>query len=325
MSRLYWTVTTRTSTKARTLHVASAFAILALAAGCSQPVTPTEPSGSASTSVFGPPPPSGAGTTTVSFSGFDASTLTVNINTATTSGVGQPYIDQGKIQLEILVDASGNPVPCGTVGATYVRFDTFTNGGKQPVGGATSTSVDLDNLETTTNGAVHNAHCGDTICIRAHYVTGGGATHVDTHSSAGTSYEIVCAAGGCTLGQGYWEHHYPDNWPASVISGGLTLGTVSYTAAQLESILAQNPVAGNGLIALAHQLIAAKLNVANGADGSTIASAIASADALIGGLIVPPVGSGSLPSSATGTLTSTLGDYNDGITGPGACPSDDPE
>jgi hypothetical protein len=98
----------------------------------------------------------------------------------------------------------------------------------------------------------------------------------------------------------------------------LTLGTVTYDQAQLLSIF-NTPAAGNGLIALAHQLIAAKLNVANGADDSAVAGAIVSADALIGGLVVPPVGSGSLPNSATGALITTLANYNEGAVGPGHC------
>ena len=67
---------------------------------------------------------------------------------------------------------------------------------------------------------------------------------------------------GCALTQGYWKNH-TEAWPVS----SLTLGSVSYTAADLESILEQ-PVgsdpSANGLIALAHQLIAAKLNAAAG-------------------------------------------------------------
>jgi hypothetical protein len=96
----------------------------------------------------------------------------------------------------------------------------------------------------------------------------------------------------------------------------LTLGTVSYTDLQIQSIL---DTPGNGLVALAHQLIAAKLNVANGADDSAIAGAIVAADALIGGLVVPPVGTGTLAPSATSTLTSTLDSFNQGVIGPGHC------
>jgi hypothetical protein len=128
--------------------------------------------------------------------------------------------------------------------------------------------------------------------------------------------------GGCTYTQGYWKTHGPiptgnnsNEWPVT----GLTLGTVNYTDLQLQSIF-NTPAAGNGLISLAHQLIAAKLNVANGADDSAVAGAIAAADALIGGLVVPPVGTGSLANGATSALTGTLTSFNEGAIGPGHCP-----
>ena len=120
----------------------------------------------------------------------------------------------------------------------------------------------------------------------------------------------------CTFTQGFWKTHTgPTDWPVA----GLTLGTVSYTKTQLISIYGQAP-AGNGLVSLAHQLIATKLNIANGADGSSIASTIAAADALIGSQVVPPVGGGSLSPGSTSSLTQALDDYNSGTTGPGHCP-----
>src|SRR5262249_45650729 len=90
-------------------------------------------------------------------------------------------------------------------------------------------------------------------------------------------------------------------------------GTVSYTEAQLRSILATS-VAGNGIVELAHQLIAAKLNVASGATSPTLTAAIANADALIGSRVVPPVGTGFLPTSATPPLTKQLDSINSGRT-----------
>ncbi len=139
-----------------------------------------------------------------------------------------------------------------------------------------------------------------------------------------TCATLPCGHGNsCTYTQGYWKTHGPTGcnpsgganvWPVA----GLTLGTVSYTDAQLCSIF-NTPAAGNGLIALAHQLIAAKLNIANGADGTAVTAAIAAADALIGGLIIPPVGSGSLAPSTTSALTTTLTSYNEGAIGPGHC------
>jgi len=125
----------------------------------------------------------------------------------------------------------------------------------------------------------------------------------------------------CTYTQGYWKTHGPiptgnnvNEWAVT----SLTLGNVSYTDLELQSIF-DTPAGGNGLIALAHQLIAAKLNGAKGADTSAIDGCIASADALIGNLIVPPVGSGSLAPSATSALTACLTAYNEGATGPGHC------
>jgi len=117
---------------------------------------------------------------------------------------------------------------------------------------------------------------------------------------------------GCTLTQGFWKNH-ASAWPVL----NLTLGSTSYDQAELLAIL-NRPVKGNGLISLAHQLIAAKLNVANGGTCASAAASIAAADALIGSLVVPPKGSGSLSTSVTSTLVSQLDSFNNGLT-PG-CP-----
>lgn len=117
----------------------------------------------------------------------------------------------------------------------------------------------------------------------------------------------------CLFTQGYWKNHVSE-WPVTT----LTLGTVSYTQAELLLIL-NTPAQGNGLIFLAHQLIATKLNIAAGASGAAIAATVAAADALIGGLVVPPIGAGYLaPSSASG-LTNTMDDYNNGELGTDPC------
>ncbi len=117
----------------------------------------------------------------------------------------------------------------------------------------------------------------------------------------------------CTFTQGYWKTH-PDAWPVSA----LTLGTVTYTKNQLLDIL-NTPAGGNGLLILAHQLIAAKLNIANGADPTLVASTIAAADALIDGLVIPPVGSGFLAPSAVNALKDVLDEYNNGSLGTPHC------
>jgi len=115
----------------------------------------------------------------------------------------------------------------------------------------------------------------------------------------------------CTRTQGYWKNH-PDAWPVD----SLTLGNVTYTEDELLDIFHQ-PVQGNGLIALAHQLIAAKLNVASGADDTQIGDAIDDADDLIGDLVVPPIGDGYLAPSETSALTEELDEFNN--SGEGSC------
>lgn len=124
---------------------------------------------------------------------------------------------------------------------------------------------------------------------------------------------------GCTFTQGFWKNH-PEAWPVS----SLTLGSVSYTDVQLGAIF-DEPVSGNGLISLAHQLIAAKLNIANGASSTDVGDDIDAADALIGALVVPPVGSGHLDPDTTSALVDALTDFNEGIAGPGHCEEEEEE
>ena len=111
----------------------------------------------------------------------------------------------------------------------------------------------------------------------------------------------------CT--QGFWKNH-PEVWPVGCTP--MLLGNVAYTAAQLMAIYNQ-PAVGNGLISLAHQLITVKLNACNGSNTANVAATIAAADALIGNLVVPPVGGGFLAPNLTSALTQTLDDYNNGI------------
>jgi hypothetical protein len=111
----------------------------------------------------------------------------------------------------------------------------------------------------------------------------------------------------CT--QGFWKNH-TEVWPAGCTP--MLLGNVAYSAAQLLSIY-NEPANGNGLISLAHQLITVKLNQCNGSNVAAVAATIAAADALIGNLVIPPVGGGFIHPSQTSALTQTLDDYNNGI------------
>jgi hypothetical protein len=141
------------------------------------------------------------------------------------------------------------------------------------------------------------------------------ASGTNTESAMSPTVIVVTGAAprNCTFTQGYWKNH-EDVWPV----GSLTLGTVNYNAAELLAIFNQ-PAKGNGLTILAHQLIAAKLNIAGGADPSAAAAAIAAADAMIGNLVCVPVGSGTLSPASVNATAQTLDSYNNGLIGPGHC------
>ena len=109
----------------------------------------------------------------------------------------------------------------------------------------------------------------------------------DCGDSTGVFDNIVIATEDtkCPLGLGYWKTH-PTAWPVTT----LTLGTVAYTQEQLLAILNTNPGAGtksDASLVLADQLIAAKLNLANGSTPCTLADTVAAADALIDGRTIP--------------------------------------
>jgi hypothetical protein len=117
----------------------------------------------------------------------------------------------------------------------------------------------------------------------------------------------------CPLSQGFWKNHR-GAWPVAT----LVLGNQSYNQAELLKLLT-TPSMGDASLILARQLIAAKLNIANGSDPAPILAAIASADALLGGF------AGKLPyhvpaSSATGAAmvaaAATLANYNEGTLTP---------
>jgi hypothetical protein len=142
-------------------------------------------------------------------------------------------------------------------------------------------------------------------------------------SSGDYSGTLLCVtpartANDCTLSQGYWDSH-PESW---LRVPSLAIGSVVYPREQLLAIL-HEPARGNGLVALAHELIATKLNMLLGAlPPAAIANAMSQADALIGSKVVPPAGAGRLSPYTTRTLTWLLRAFNTGRIGPGGCTSD---
>src|ERR1043165_2510857 len=107
--------------------------------------------------AMGPPPPNGS--TSISFKDPTCTSVIASVDlttpdpgpdvcvvTNTTSSLGQPYIDQGRVQLEIATDGLGNPVPNSYPTITWVRVDNFGGGGQNPTGGLCTFPVNLDDL-----------------------------------------------------------------------------------------------------------------------------------------------------------------------------------
>lgn len=251
---------------------------------------------------------------------------------------------QGHAKIVVVVGAGESGAPAGFA-LQWMRFSDFlANGGQFPVSASpavreaaftgvptlntwdgtltsftiassATAAVEIGDLRDETgispgNAATEELEPETPYVFRAKAVADG----ISDESEWSNVYIVESGANAnCTFTQGFWKNH-AESWPVA----SLTLGGVSYTQAQLLAILGE-PARGNGLVILAHQLIATLLNAENGADTSDVSAALASAHALIGSLVVPPVGGGHLSPGSASSIAQQLDDFNNGITGPGHC------
>lgn len=150
-----------------------------------------------------------------------------------------------------------------------------------------------------------------------------------TGSSGWTVNIAVPCNAGCSLTIGYWKAHagFTGNNPDMVtpllpIWLGTANGAYSTqvtTAQQAVSYLNFQGQASNGIYKLQGQLLAAKLNIASGADPSAISSAITAADNFLATNPLPwnKLSKGQ-QAIVLGWMT-TLDNYNNGLIGPGHC------
>jgi hypothetical protein len=149
------------------------------------------------------------------------------------------------------------------------------------------------NLPTSTITAVLTSAGGS---FASYFSNGGNATivvgltfalqtlwQVNGFSTVEFQGGTIAPAGSCPpLTQGYWKNH-TGAWNDG---SGLTLGTSFYSNDQLENLL-QTPVKGDASVDLAHQLIAALLNIDNGTTGIPVQSVINDANNLLGAGPIP--------------------------------------
>ncbi len=137
-----------------------------------------------------------------------------------------------------------------------------------------------------------------------------------SHQTSGGLDNIVFAPptpvdGGCTFALSYWKKN-PAKWPLRQIS----LGGVTYGKRTMLGIMVKNP-RGDKSIILAEQLIAAHLNIAMGADGSSVAHAIAMADQWL--ITHGGIGNNQRKWHQGEWIKDELVSFNTGVSGPGAC------
>ena len=185
----------------------------------------------------------------------------------------------------------------------------------------------LYSLTFGTEGADVVLECGETIHVNiADFLTN------DTETTGSDNWtvtaNVVCEYG-CTLTQGYWKTHsefgkapYDDNW-ANLPSGASTPFFLS--GQTYYQVFWTPPAGGNVYYSLAHQWIAAELNVLNGA--SIPADVLAAWNAAKTNFFeVYSPAQAALLKRATKTywqgIASVLDGYNNGLTGPGHCSED---
>lgn len=160
---------------------------------------------------------------------------------------------------------------------------------------------------------------GTTFVNTASYAAPSGATG----SSAWTvTVQVPCTASGCTLTQGYWKTHsrkgpapYDARWQNL---GPLEEATPFFLSGKTWYDLFRTPVTGSPYLALAHQYMAAKLNVLAGASASALGDALATSEAFFAAS-TPATALTAAQRAALQRLASLLDDFNGGRIGPGHC------
>lgn len=277
--------------------------------------------------------------------------VTVNVS-------GNPVLDPGETgcyPYRLDIPFSGGAFPQPKPGGTYkvTANVTITNhsgwlpGGRNcpgpapcPFGPSPSATATLPHSPTLINNTIHvddtNGSSwmfyasGSVSYARTFTCDSDAGTHVNTATiretgqSDSASVTVICTPrGGCTLTQGYWKTHSKYG-PAPYNPTWAKIGedTVFFKSGQSwYQVLWTPPSGGNAYYILAHQYIAAKLNILNGAASTP------EVDAALGwaeGFFNTYTPSSRLDRHVRAQALSyadLLDRYNNGYIGPGHCPN----
>ncbi len=204
-----------------------------------------------------------------------------------------------------------------TVDATATLTDTYLGAGLPGTVNASDTPATYTYTRTVGPYSAPGSYTVDNTAT----VTG---NDTGTGDSSSVSIPVTVNSGGCTLTIGYWKNHPDAITPLLPIWLGTPGGTKSVevtTSSQAVTILGI-PDASNGIDKLYAQLLAAKLSIANSADPSAAASTISAADAFLATHDASDWASlSTADQNQVNAWATTLNDYNNGLIGPGHCPS----
>ncbi len=266
-------------------------------------------------------------------------TITCTYTKSLSAGTNQTNTASVATSVPIL-DASSSAVPV-TFGSPVNSTDECINVTDTYAAGPQGTTVcaGVATLPHTFNYAVNFGKtttaqivlaCGaNTNTNTASFVTN------DTAATGQDSWTVtadVACIPGCTLTQGYWKTHntsFKGGAPADDAWGNVSALnelTPFYTTGKTWFEIFWTAPKGNVYFNLAHQYMAARLNILNGAGApANVTAAMASADTLFANTTIAQAGA--LKGAAKQTWTSlagTLGSFNEGLIGPGHCSEQNP-
>ena len=263
----------------------------------------------------------GAGTDSVLTSDFGVARLTANGQPDAGFGNGgkttTDFLSALDYANDVVVQADGKIVVAGWINPDISDVERYVDFGlaRYDAGGILDPSFGSGGLINTDFGSVDQGHAV-AIDANCRIVAAGYTWPLD---NADGDFALARYSNGgcveppapksCPRGQGYWKNH-PEQWPVNT----LMLGSRQYTKAELLALL-KTSAKGNASVIVGYQLIAAKLNIANGSDAGPAQSYILQADAILA------VYSGALPYSITSSssvghsltdIATILDDYNNG-------------
>ncbi|MFN8375903.1 MAG: hypothetical protein U0694_23900 [Anaerolineae bacterium] len=165
-----------------------------------------------------------------------------------------------------------------------------------------------------------------TVCGNYQYTNVAAIVTGDTGTTVSDSHTIsvYVPCGACTLTQGYWKTHSAYG-PAPTDSGWFTTATPNgpdttfFLSGRSWYQVFWTPPAGNAYYNLAHQYMAAKLNILNGASSTAAVNAAITAAEAFFNTYTPSSNLSRTARQQALAWAATLDQYNNGLIGPGHC------